>query len=181
MTAIAALNDVMPLVCFAGHRPLARAIAPVRPATSERRCQQPWPRSSSLPNPSPSGPPAVCSVSNKVIAISRTDRPHRPNPHRARPTLDTPSTRVRSLAVCRRRPRAAPRRSRPAGVRNPSQVRTLPRHRRGYQSIRDAANGRGIAPVRRHPQTLGDQPGCTRQVLPGRHHVGSMWISHRCI
>jgi hypothetical protein len=86
MTAIAALNDVMPLVCFAGHRPLARAIAPVRPATSERRCQQPWPRSSSLPNPSPSGPPAVCSVSNKVIAISRTDRPHRPNPHRARPT-----------------------------------------------------------------------------------------------
>jgi hypothetical protein len=55
-----------------------------------------------------------------------------------------------------------------------AQMRTLPRHRRGYQSIRDAANGRGIATVRRDPQTLGDQPGCTRQALPGRHHVRSM-------
>jgi hypothetical protein len=79
------------------------AIALVRPATSEQRCPQPWPRSFSLTNPSRSRPPAVCSVPNKVIAITRADRPHRSNSHRARPTLDTPSPRVcpRQLADAR--------------------------------------------------------------------------------
>jgi hypothetical protein len=168
----------MPPVCFAGHRPLAMAIAPVRPATSEQRCQQPWPRSSSLTNPSPSRPPAVCSVSNKVIAISRTDRPRRPNPHRARPTLDTPSTRVRSLAACRRRPPGctAPFATsrRPQPFTDADFAETPPRISEHPQCCYRACDCHR-AP---RPSDPGRPTGCTPQALPGCHHVGSMWISH---
>jgi hypothetical protein len=117
----------MPLRPFAGHRPGARALARIRPTVLETRPDLPRSTSPSTIPMSLRRLPARRLGPFERTALTSPDRPPRPNPHRLRATPGASSPRVRSLAACRRRPQCTPRHSRPAGVRNPSQVATLHR------------------------------------------------------